>query len=102
MEPSPFNLIESDPAILQGKPCIKGTRISVEFVLQLLASGASSRFGRAIEAPGLPLSCRSKLARPVRCVAPFGRTRRFLKLAKQASGAQRTFNSSILRLNSNE
>jgi uncharacterized protein (DUF433 family) len=36
-----FDLIESDPAILQGKPCIKGTRISVEFVLELLATGAT-------------------------------------------------------------
>jgi uncharacterized protein (DUF433 family) len=33
--------IVSDPAILGGKPCIKGTRISVEFVLELIASGAS-------------------------------------------------------------
>ncbi len=30
----------SDPAILGGKPCIKGTRISVEFILGLFASGA--------------------------------------------------------------
>ena len=28
-----------DPNILGGKPVIKGTRISVEFILQLLASG---------------------------------------------------------------
>jgi uncharacterized protein (DUF433 family) len=33
--------IESDPNVLGGKPCIKGTRISVQFVLELLASGAS-------------------------------------------------------------
>jgi uncharacterized protein (DUF433 family) len=33
--------IVCDPAILGGKPCIKGTRISVELVLELLASGAS-------------------------------------------------------------
>jgi uncharacterized protein (DUF433 family) len=33
--------ITSDPAILGGKPSIRGTRISVEFVLELLASGAS-------------------------------------------------------------
>ena len=33
--------IVSNPAILGGKPCIKGTRISVELVLELVASGAS-------------------------------------------------------------
>jgi uncharacterized protein (DUF433 family) len=33
--------IFSDPAILGGKPCVKGTRISVEFILELVASGAS-------------------------------------------------------------
>ena len=30
----------SDAAILGGKPCIKGTRVSVEFILELFASGA--------------------------------------------------------------
>ena len=34
-----FNRIVSDPAILAGKPCVKGTRISVELVLDLLAAG---------------------------------------------------------------
>lgn len=33
--------IVCDPAILGGKPCVKGTRISVEFILELVASGAS-------------------------------------------------------------
>jgi uncharacterized protein (DUF433 family) len=36
-----FDRIHSDPAILGGKPCIKGTRISVEFLLELLASGGT-------------------------------------------------------------
>jgi uncharacterized protein (DUF433 family) len=33
------NYIHSDQDILLGKPVIKGTRISVEFLLDLLASG---------------------------------------------------------------
>lgn len=33
------NRITFNQKILQGKPIIKGTRISVEFVLELLASG---------------------------------------------------------------
>lgn len=36
-----FTRIITDPAILGGKPCVKGTRISVEFILELVASGAS-------------------------------------------------------------
>jgi uncharacterized protein (DUF433 family) len=33
--------IVAEPEILGGKPCIRGTRISVEFILELLASGAT-------------------------------------------------------------
>ena len=36
-----FAQIISDPAVLGGKPCIRGTRISVEFIVELVASGAS-------------------------------------------------------------
>ena len=32
-------LISSDPNILVGKPCISGTRISVELILQKLGAG---------------------------------------------------------------
>jgi uncharacterized protein (DUF433 family) len=34
------SLITSDPAILGGKPSVRGTRLSVEFILELIASGA--------------------------------------------------------------
>ena len=32
--------IVCDPEVLGGKPCVRDTRISVEFILELLASGA--------------------------------------------------------------
>jgi uncharacterized protein (DUF433 family) len=35
------NHIHSDPEVLLGKPIIKGTRIAVELILELLASGWS-------------------------------------------------------------
>jgi uncharacterized protein (DUF433 family) len=35
------NLIVSDSQILGGKPCVHGTRLSVEFLLELAASGAT-------------------------------------------------------------
>jgi len=34
--------ITSDPKVLAGKPVIKGTRLSVEFILNLLAHGAKA------------------------------------------------------------
>ena len=36
-----FSLITSDPAILGGKPIIRGTRISVAMILEWIASGAT-------------------------------------------------------------
>jgi uncharacterized protein (DUF433 family) len=33
--------ISSDPAIMMGKPCIKGTRITVELILRKLGGGHS-------------------------------------------------------------
>lgn len=36
-----FKHLSSNPAVLNGKPCIKGSRISVSLVLEWLASGAS-------------------------------------------------------------
>lgn len=36
-----YDRIVRDPTILGGKPVIKGTRISVEMILEWMASGAS-------------------------------------------------------------
>lgn len=33
--------ITCSPGILGGKPCVRGTRLSVEFVLELIANGAT-------------------------------------------------------------
>ena len=36
-----FHYITANPAILGGKPCLKGTRISVELIMEWVASGAT-------------------------------------------------------------
>ena len=36
-----FDRIVTDPDILGGKPVVRGTRISVEFILELVASGGA-------------------------------------------------------------
>lgn len=36
-----LNRIESNPDIMLGKPVIKGTRITIEFIMKKLASGNS-------------------------------------------------------------
>lgn len=36
-----YDRIVSDPAVLGGKPIVKGTRISVELILEWMASGAN-------------------------------------------------------------
>jgi uncharacterized protein (DUF433 family) len=37
------DLIHSDPAILCGKPVVRGTRLSLEFLLELLSLGWTDR-----------------------------------------------------------
>lgn len=48
-----FKHIVSDPEILGGKPIIKGSRISVQLVLEWIASGASVK-SIVAEFPHLP------------------------------------------------
>jgi uncharacterized protein (DUF433 family) len=38
----PFNRITADPNIMDGKPCIRGMRILVSLILNLIANGMSS------------------------------------------------------------
>ena len=49
-----FSHIVSDPEILAGKPIIKGSRISVQLILEWIASGASVA-DIAAEFPHLPV-----------------------------------------------
>ena len=37
------NHIESNPSVMLGKPVIKGTRLTVELILQKLSEGASAK-----------------------------------------------------------
>lgn len=41
MENTPLHRITIDPNICHGKPCIRGLRYPVEFILELLSSGMS-------------------------------------------------------------
>ena len=36
-----YSRIATDPAVMMGKPCIKGTRITVELILRKLGAGRS-------------------------------------------------------------
>lgn len=37
----PFRHLTADPSILGGKPCLIGTRISVELIMEWVSSGAT-------------------------------------------------------------
>jgi uncharacterized protein (DUF433 family) len=39
----PEDQIVANPEILDGKPCVRGTRLSVEFLLELAASGVTQQ-----------------------------------------------------------
>jgi len=52
MQPNAISLIISDPNIMMGKPVIKGTRMTVELILEKLAAGETPE--QILEAhPGL-------------------------------------------------
>lgn len=44
MKDNILDRIEINPEIMTGKPVIKGTRMTVEFILQLLADGQSKEY----------------------------------------------------------
>ncbi len=47
-QPNQESLIVSDPAVMMGKPVVRGTRITVESILERLAAGES--FDQILEA----------------------------------------------------
>ncbi|MEX2140024.1 MAG: DUF433 domain-containing protein [Pirellulales bacterium] len=62
-----YSRITSNPNVLHGKPCVKGTRLSVEFILELLASGAT----RAEIAKAYPGLSEEDVAEAIRYAAQF-------------------------------
>lgn len=39
-----FNRISINPKVMMGKPCIKGTRITVDFILDQFVNGATMQY----------------------------------------------------------
>ncbi|MEP6513828.1 MAG: DUF433 domain-containing protein [Parafilimonas sp.] len=44
MKPLKFDRISINPKVMMGKPCIKGTRITVELILEKLGGGGSIEY----------------------------------------------------------
>lgn len=44
MKPLKFDRISINPKVMRGKPCIKGTRITVELLLEKLGGGGSIEY----------------------------------------------------------
>ncbi|MDX2284536.1 MAG: DUF433 domain-containing protein [Bacteroidia bacterium] len=64
-----FPHIVSDPGILNGKPCIAGTRISVELILEWLAAGGTAESIAAKH----PLLSPERVQEAIRYAARFSR-----------------------------
>ena len=62
-----FSRITSNSDVLHGKPCVRGTRLSVEFILELLASGAT----RTEIVQGYPPLAEADVEQAVRYAAQF-------------------------------
>ena len=61
------SLIVSDPEVLGGKPCVRGTRLSVEFLLELAASGGTRRRFWANILSSRPTACQQRSGTPPMC-----------------------------------
>ena len=84
MEPINWrDYIVSDPAVLKGKPVLKGTRLSVEFVLELLAGG----WGRAALLENYPNLSEERVRAVLAYAAETFREERFYLLPPAAKSA---------------
>ena len=71
-----FDRIVSIPEVLNGKPCIKGTRVSVQMVLEWLASGASADE----VAERHPLVSKEDVLQAIRYASKFDKNELFIEL----------------------
>ncbi len=72
-----FPNIVSDPAILNGKPCIEGTRISVELIMDWLGTGGTPES----IAQKHPLLTEDLVMEAIRYVARFARNEIVIEVA---------------------
>jgi uncharacterized protein (DUF433 family) len=77
----PYPNIISDPAILSGKPCIAGTRISVELVMEWLGTGGSPEN----IAQKHPLLSVDLVLEAVRFASRFSKNEVFIEIRKSAA-----------------
>ncbi len=75
-----FQNIVSDPEILNGKPCIKGTRISVELIMEWLGTGGTPE---AI-ASKHPLLTKELVLEAIRYAAKFSKNEILIEIRSRA------------------
>jgi len=77
---NPFPNILSDPEILGSKPCIKGTRISVELILEWLGTGGTPETIAAKH----PLLTRELVMEAIRYAARFAKNEIVIEVRSRA------------------
>jgi uncharacterized protein (DUF433 family) len=75
-----FPTIVSNPDILNGKPCIKGTRISVELIMEWLGTGGTVD----VIADKHPLLTRESVMEAIRYAARFSKNEIVIQVQKAA------------------
>ena len=77
---NPFLNIVSDSEILGGKPCIKGTRISVELIMDWLGTGGSPES----IAQKHPMLTKELVLEAIRYAARFAKNEIFIEVRNRA------------------